>query len=706
MTSAFYDKQLKTINKSPMFSNFLTSNDNISYHEQFKPLNFDNTGNSVAKNDSNISINNLNYINNKITVPDSWSKFNDNNDNNMTYGIINDEHFTHNNMMPHFKSKGLVINDYNQKNLNKRMELFTGSSKNFIPKKEILQSHFKQNEPNNRYITGSTNKTHITRKYYIPSKYKNNNNPFEEEKVGPGLGLNPNQNVRTNLSKFEEYRPMPKDINSLRPLNNQKTTYSEPAKAGKHRINKSSLIGNVYKHLPDKFKENDINDNVPVKGFYSKPRINAVPIINDNSRLKSREIYGPMNTNYGSTNDIDQFGEAKTPFKTSFKSTSPSNFKNPIPNFNPNLKSLNILENERDSTKFNNLINHPSQNSKHVTYNATDLTKITKRDNFMNQTTNVKGKYKNQTYNQNEIANITKRDNFMNQNTNVTGKYKNQTYNPNEITNITKRDNFMNQNTNVKGKYKNQTYNPNDLINPTQRDNIMINNNIIDGHSGQHFFDPNHLANPTQRNEISNHTTNVKGSNKHITIDYKNIPATTLKELMCKQYDLGVLQGIVKKHKSFNPYDIPSTTLKEIMIINHFQGNIHVAKMNGYLSQDFKLTPTLRSILNRMEYGNINGHDQVENRHQYNNVELDPRREILNQSRNPTNRKHNVIQNKNTIGNVNLNEPLNLNRENYGFKSSNDRLDTNYNIKDEKYNNKTNLDTEILNQLKNNPYVI
>ena len=37
-------------------------------------------------------------------------------------------------MVPHFKNNGSLINDYNEKNLAHKVELFSGSSKNYIPK--------------------------------------------------------------------------------------------------------------------------------------------------------------------------------------------------------------------------------------------------------------------------------------------------------------------------------------------------------------------------------------------------------------------------------------------------------------------------------------------------------------------------------------------------------------------------------------------
>ena len=57
----------------------------------------------------------------------------------MNNSVIKEDDF--NNMVPHF-SKKQIINDYNEQTYAHRMELFSGSSKNFTPKKELLKENF------------------------------------------------------------------------------------------------------------------------------------------------------------------------------------------------------------------------------------------------------------------------------------------------------------------------------------------------------------------------------------------------------------------------------------------------------------------------------------------------------------------------------------------------------------------------------------
>ena len=192
--SNFYQKHVKDLDNSPMFNNYLSNNKESSFLDQFAPLKFNKNQKITTKNNHN---------------PRNWTSINNL---DMTYGITNEENFTHNNMAPHFKSKGMIINDYNINNINNKMNLFTGSSRDFIPKKEILQEHFKKPERDNRYTNGAPNQVHRLQRYYLPSREKRNDKPFEEIKVGPGLNIPADQTTRPDEGLFDLYRPMPKNV--------------------------------------------------------------------------------------------------------------------------------------------------------------------------------------------------------------------------------------------------------------------------------------------------------------------------------------------------------------------------------------------------------------------------------------------------------------------------------------------------------------
>ena len=119
---------------------------------------------------------------------------------------------------------------------------------------------------------------------------------------------------------------------------------------------------------------------------------------------------------------------------------------------------------------------------------------------------------------------------------------------------------------------------------------------------------------------------------------------------------------------------------------------------------------TLRQLINILTFGNPYRNDAPKNYSAEKNTELDDRKEISIQNREPTNRNHDVIPTSNTnLGNVDLREPINIlrnpimNRTNY--YSNNFNLPAVYNSKNYRQEASNRLNPEILNQLNNNPLV-
>ena len=105
----------KASTKSNYYKNRFNKND--TYLNQFKPLSFDSTNNF----DSNYNDNHLN-----------WSSYNKNSSN---YNVVSKEDFENVNLEPSFKNNGSIINDYNQQNINHKMNLFTGKMSEYMKKK-------------------------------------------------------------------------------------------------------------------------------------------------------------------------------------------------------------------------------------------------------------------------------------------------------------------------------------------------------------------------------------------------------------------------------------------------------------------------------------------------------------------------------------------------------------------------------------------
>ena len=165
--------------------------------------------------------------------------FSDFNNTNMDYGVSND--LTHNNMIPNTSQRDMPLMNY--ENRNTKLNLFTGSSVDWTPKKEVENMFKPMKKYRNKPIIGGDSSFR-----YIPS-YKNNmgNLPFKHNvKVAPGI------DGKNQTGVHSTYRIMPRNIDEIRSENNQKLVYKKPliesgkkgrlpAKVGKYQSEKSGL---------------------------------------------------------------------------------------------------------------------------------------------------------------------------------------------------------------------------------------------------------------------------------------------------------------------------------------------------------------------------------------------------------------------------------------------------------------------------------
>merc|ERR1712227_326055 len=595
MNSKFYESNKKMLKDSEKLESF---NNNLSYENQFRPLTFDNDSNPLPSsfNKSN------NSIEKDLAIGNGYSYLND----NMNYGVTDENDLDHNNMVPHF-SKKQIINDYNEQTFAHRMELFSGSSKNFTPKKELLKEN-----------------------------------------------LDPSQTSRPDGGSFEEYRPMPKTVDELRSYDNPKITFEGVMKSGQ-KGSKSSTIGKVYKRVPEKTRELKVDDLQKMGGEYKKEKSRDNIILKDTGRTTSQMVIGSAKYQNDSVSKKNN-SEVKESKKKENTIIDFSNFKSIIDKVKSNLDSYMLTKNQRYDTSTLNL-NPPNkyslgvvkfdphdlakktikettsinQQSGHArndidsvkTYDPNDILKTTKKQttSFNEQTGYAKSEINNtQFYDPNDIPNRTQREYllFNQQSLNAKSEINNtQFYNPNDIPNRTHReDTIFNQNllNNRADVNRSLVYNPNDLPNRTQKDDLVFTKDILNSRGDVNrtsVYDPNNLPNRTQKEDLvfTKRSGNVGGDLKNKSFDPNNIPAKTLKELIVNEYEYGIAHGLINKGVSFNPYDIPAETLKEMIVYNDFiQGANPSNEGGGYLTSKVQIPETLRQLVSILRFSGALGH--------------------------------------------------------------------------------------------------
>ena len=564
MNNEFYENNVKGINKTNLFESFNDSpneEQEISFNNQFKPLLFDTKGNPEPKNitHKSIDLEKMSSIERSLAVDGGYSAFNEQ-DYDMTLKASNSEELTHNNMVPHFKNNGSVINNYNEQNIANKVELFSGSSKNFVPKKEILQENFKPVETNISNVRGQENFLDKVEGYYNPSSERRNEQPFESIQVGPGLRLDPEQTTRPEVGSVEEFRPLPKETNNLRSADNPKESYKGVIVPGQ-KGSKVAKIGSVYKRRPEKTKEVNPKDYQPSGGAYRKPTKRDKIMIRNTNREKSKSIIGPATFEVSKLiSKNDREGTVQDSKRVQLENGDPTNLKYHVSRHISNTKSYDLPETERDTTQYNE---HPQGLHR--------------------------SEYGNNAYNPNDSAKQTiKQTTIYTPHTGAAlgPNNKIKSYNPEDIARATTKETTLHPNGKEIGTlggniFKVKSYDPSQETNPTQRETNCHNN--YDGGFQSAVkrvtsFDPNNLPNPTIRS-ISAYSQN-KGNmgrndtNKVQTYNPNDLAKNTTRETTQFNDYQGMARGPINKTNTYNPNDITRNTLREISGQNEYEGNI------------------------------------------------------------------------------------------------------------------------------------
>ena len=581
MNSNFYQENVKNLDNSIMFESFNDNlnNSNQSYSDQFKPLKFDNKSkpSSINQGHKSIDRNKFNSIERSLAIGNEYSFFNSQDD--MTYGIVKNKDFKHSNMIPHF-SKKQMINNYNEQTFAHKVDVFSGSSRNYIPKKEELLENFAPVQKNVNLINGAANTLEFQKGYYLPSKEKRNILPFEQEQVGPGLNLDPNQSVRADGGRHEEYRALPKGVDELRSADRPKISYKGVIKPGQ-KGQKGRTIGKVFKRRPEKTKEMKTEDYQRSGGEFKKPASRDKVILKDTARKTSKPVIGPAKA------DVNRFSNknssnVKESSKKESASSGPINVKNKIDKINQNQCSYSVSKTQRNSTEDTKHIAHPHKFSLGVlNFNPHDLPRKTNRQTISHTKHSgyTNGPEATMTYNPIDIPKETIRQTtgFNKLSGTANGPEGNITYNPEDIMRkTTKQTTLFNKDSGyANGPETNMTYNPNDLARKTTKQTTLFNKDsgYANGPETNMTYNPNDLARKTTKQStiFNNQSGYADGPNTNISYNPDDIMRKTNKQTTIFNNQGGYADG-PETVTSYNPDDIMRKTIKQTTLYNNHGG--------------------------------------------------------------------------------------------------------------------------------------
>jgi hypothetical protein len=243
---------------------------------------------------------------------------------NMHYGVVSGEDFIHDNMVPNTSKRDFEVNNgYYQ---DRKLQAMTGFDDHWKHKKEV--ENFYDIAKNITYPDGAPVFTSEYEGRYLPDEKLNYQDlPFKNKiKVRPGI------NGKVQPARNEVYRILPKSVNELRALSNQKVTFE---------ADKVEAIQKGQIRAPDlnltKYKRNG-----EIEARETKP--NRAQITRETKRPKFKKPSG----NRDMANDYEgpayqNQGDGPSLKKTKHQKSKKVSYDNdPQRNINNNNKSVNV----------------------------------------------------------------------------------------------------------------------------------------------------------------------------------------------------------------------------------------------------------------------------------------------------------------------------------------------------------------------------
>ena len=567
----------------------------------------------------------------KPSNPTDFSPF-DNKTFDMTYQIVNKEDFTQNNMQPFNSKRDVETNESN--NFEYKMDIFAGSSKNWVPKKEA--PHFFEPQQNIQTPMGNSLVAEEERNRITQSRARQNERPFEPVKIARGVNLGYNEQPKSGF--HDPFRIMPHDTNDLRPANKPKITFEDRIKGVPRKGEKRSVSAPVIKRRPDHWRHQTIDDLVPSKAIITKQSNQGLFIIPDNARRISSEVFG---SSVGTSRVGGADREGKVKISKRVKHVNDMLGPSSTQIYNKNEKSYNILLNERNSTNYDIRQAPTNKNQQGITFDPNDIAKQTARQElttaqFNNNTKQLINSYANltdsakhtikqilstQTYDQiissnqhNAYSNLpdTAKQTLkqiltmseFNNNLNSTQKNISSQITDRPTTTMKEILAILESNTNIQSAHHQPTTSFTDIAQTTNKQtltNLQFNTNL---QSAQQNLITNltDIAQTTNKQTLTNlqFNNNIQSAQHNLITNLTDIAQTTNKQTLTnQQYNTNIQSA---QHNQSSQYtDKSRQTLKELLTALELNTNIQPAHHNtiSYLSDDAKTT--LKQIISNIQ---------------------------------------------------------------------------------------------------------
>ncbi len=508
--------------------------------------------------------------------------------------------FFHNNMEPFFG--GSIKQNMKPDLYRTKLEHFTGAQPSYKHKKEVKRLF----EPVKQNIFGNqVQKDRGLERYWISDK-KPNEKPFEQIKVGPGVGLKVNEKSKHGF--HDSYRPKYKTVDELRVK--PKVSYKGRILKGIKFV-KRGKQSEVISRKPARFSENK-HSNLQKKTFggmaKSSKRENFVN--NGTARSRTSKQYS---------------GNAK-----SLVSKKPMAGKQRV--------------SKKPSYKFG-ISNARGADESYVK----GKTRTPAKAQFCIPVSNIAPKDKQSyIYNPNDIAKTTLKETIVGHN--VTGGVGGQidkftVYDPNDLARNTIKETLVGKNITggISGQVGNQTiYDPNDKPWHTGRE-MLLERNVTANYSGSRkkhiVYDSNERIKETIREQTGdniNQTGHIN-SYKNLVNQYTDKAKKTIRQQTSKNINQ---QGYALGNKrSQNQYtDNAKTTIRQQYEDKNYEGTANATNKKSivYDPNDIARQTIKQTVMTKNYVGTGSGSNEQTNRDNMYNAEINALKELTLKGRNPT----------------------------------------------------------------------
>ncbi len=506
----------------------------------------------------------------------------------------------HNNMVPFFGSHIKQNIDHNEHNSRKLNNYSTKTGY----KRE--QSNFSDAFKNKQNIAGAKVNNNESN-YYINSKLKQGEKPFEEIRVGPGLGISSGA-IHNNRGFHDTFRYKGKSVDELRTKNNPKISYQGKIKIGKSNIDKSQLKSNVMKNKPEKFRELQYDDWFRTTGKYLKETFYGKIEEKPKKHESIKEHYG----------QVGRLPKSKLPehFRKSFKSEKKNSHTGNIKGINREIS--HIVDNAKTTIKETTL-HEPTTfiSSKEKRYaefedtaNATvrETTEVNKHTGHLNSYDRQTKKYTdNMKTTIRETTEGNEHNGFVDGYEKLTNKYTDNA----KVTlkQTTEQNNHM-------GNLKNYVKN---IVNYIDNAKITIKQTTEQNqHSGNiqafiketmQYIDnaKNTLKQTTEENQHNGYILNVTKPAMQYIDDAKN----TLRQTIENNYHMGSINANEKITSQFS--DDARTTVRQTTENNNHNGNFSTYEKRANQYTDDLRTTVRETTENNNHNGNLSTYEKQTN---------------------------------------------------------------------------------------------